>query len=253
MRRYWLQGEPLTTSEVDVGGDLYHHIRDVCRASIGDHFELIASDRAYEVEVFEIGRKSLKAKVVGERPLPPAPRPHIHLAISCPRWSKLDWIVEKSVELGVKSLHIFVSEYSFARTLKDIPPAKLRRWETLIQMATQQCGRGDLMELPAPSTLKDLIEEVNRKPKVLSLFAYEGEKRRTLKDSLKGGQREFEDIWLWVGSEGGFSALEVDTFKGLGIQPISLGRHVLRVETACLVLVSVIKYEFQGAEDGPNG
>lgn len=246
MRRYWIEKEKLDGNNFSIDGDLFHHLTDVCRLTIGDKFELLCGDhKAYLVEMKERTKRMAIAEVLEERAIKPLKEPYIRLAISIPKFQKLDTIVEKCVELGVKSVHPFVSEFSFVRKLDSALEDRVARWERISKAATQQSGRGDLMEIAKPTKFEDIIESINRNPNASGLFSYEGEARYDLKTAIAAiknkGPRE---VWIIVGSEGGFSKDEVDLLQKKGLDSVTMGDQVLRVETACLALVSVIKYEF---------
>ncbi len=245
MRRYWIDDHQLKDREVHFDGDLFHHIFDVCRQEKGSHFEVILKGKAYLVEVSQVEKKRAVAKIKEERQIPSLPKPHIHVVISIPRYQVMDAVVEKLVEIGVASVHPVFSEFSFVRSASSFPKQKLDRWQKIIVSATQQSGRGELMELNAPQDLTALAKTINRTSGQLCLFAYEGEADQNIRQFLKSAKTpNITDIWCIVGSEGGFSSTEVNQFKQLGFDPVTLGSQVLRVETACLTLVSVLKYEF---------
>ncbi|MCB9084869.1 MAG: 16S rRNA (uracil(1498)-N(3))-methyltransferase [Bdellovibrionaceae bacterium] len=246
MRRYWFDPTEKQGERIRLAGDLYHHVIDVCRQGEGSRFELLSEGgKAYFVELVQVAKKEAWAEIVEERQIPPLEKPHIHLAVSVPRFQRMDTIVEKSVELGVFELHPFVSDFSFVRSVDSRLTGKWPRWKKIIQGATQQSGRGDLMGLGEPQKLEDLLAEFNRRTKAVGLFPYEGEAPQHLRQALEPlkGQ-EAHEIWVFVGSEGGYSDREVQLFQSFGLQPVTLGSQVLRVETACLALVSILKYEW---------
>lgn len=253
MRRYWMPPETFTaTEEIQFHGNLFHHIFDVCRQDVGSHFEVLGyKDKAHLVEVTAVTKKSATAKVIETRTLPALPKPHLVLALSLSRYSVMDAVVEKAVEMGVTRIQPFYSEFSFIRKKDSLPTSKQERWEKIVISATQQTGRGDLMKIDGPVDLKDLKSKINQNPKAKGLFAYEGVSRFGLKEYLRtisSGDMENpingEEFWVFVGSEGGFSQTEVQLFKDWGLEPVTLGDQVLRVETACIALLAVLKYEF---------
>lgn len=249
--RRFLVAEPLVFPFV-VTGDLFHHVRDVCRFDVGERFELLTGDgRARLVEITRVGRKDLEVNFISERELPALPKPRIVLCLSIPKLPKVDWIIEKSVELGVHAVRPFVSEFSFLRKTGEISPNRLARWDKLADAAVRQSGRGQRMTIHSAVTLPDLLADFNRTPDVGGLFPYEGDAQIQLRGALSElKQKALEEIWIFVGSEGGFSRAEVDLFARNGLPPVSLGAQILRVETACLALVSVIKYEYEQFEYG---
>jgi 16S rRNA (uracil1498-N3)-methyltransferase len=245
MRRYWIEKDKLEGNNFSIDGDLFHHLTDVCRLTVGDKFELLCGNqKAYLVEMKERTKRMAIAEIIEEREIKALKEPYIRLAISIPKFQKLDTIVEKCVELGVKSVHPFVSEFSFVRKLEPNVMERVSRWERITKAATQQSGRGDLMEIAKPVKFEDIIDSINRNPNACGLFSYEGEASHDLKTAISAiKNKEPRELWVIVGSEGGFSKNEVDLLQKKGLDSVTMGDQVLRVETACLALVSVIKYE----------
>jgi len=256
MRRYWLDKDTLSGDVIEIEGEAFHHIFGVCRQEVGHHFEVLGKDsKALLVEVIEVSKKRARAKVIEERLVPPLPRPHLVLALSVCRFPVMEAVVEKAVELGVTRIQPFFSEFSFVRKQNSLPESKIERWNKIVVSATQQCGRGDLMTISEAIDFQDLGKAFNQVPHKLGLFAYEGASTFSIKDyvqSLKAQGNNSEtaallqdgEIWVFVGSEGGFSPTEVQQFKEWDLETVSLGAQVLRVETACITLLAVLKYEF---------
>lgn len=250
LRRFYIEKENLQGDQLKITGDLFHHIRDVCRFDSGSQFEVLLGDhQAHLIEVTEVTKRELFGRKLSTRQLPELKKPFVTLCLSVPKLPKVDWIIEKCVELGASEIRPFVSDYSFLRKESEISENRIARWEKLVQAATQQSGRGDLLKIGSPTTLNKLLEEFNRTKGAGGLFPYEGESQTGLPQALSElKSRQLEQLWVFVGSEGGFSLEEVQMFAQFGLNPVSMGEQILRVETACLALVSVIKYEL-GQED----
>lgn len=248
MRRYWVELSHIQENEVHFSGEIFHHIFDVCRQEKGSKFEVLTENaEAHFVEVLSVAKKNAVAKIIETRKLSGIKEPRIHLLMSVPRFPVLESILEKAVEMGVYDIHLFSSDYSFVKSKTMISDSKIDRWSKIIISATQQTGRGDLMKLYPLKTMGEVLSLINRDQGDLGLFAYEGEGVLNLKDFLtrhKTKKQDSKDIWIIVGAEGGFSHLEVSKLGELGFDPVTLGTQVLRVETACMTLVSVLKYEF---------
>lgn len=249
MRRYWIEKKDLFGDRVNFTGDSFHHIFDVCRQEVGSKFEVLSEDsKAYLVEVVNVSKKNAEARILEERNIPSLPEPHIHLALAVSRFPVMDAVVEKAVELGVKSIQPLFTEFSFVRTHNALSANKVERWDKIVRSATQQSGRGDLMQISAALNLDDFLSNFNQKSSVLGLFAYEGQSTLGVKAYLAQKKAELgtkpRDLWIFVGSEGGFSHAEVEKMRNLALHPVTLGSQVLRVETACMALVSVLKYDF---------
>lgn len=248
MRRYWIETKDIFQDSVNFQGDVFHHIFEVCRQGAGSKFEVLTEEsKAYFVEVTYLGKKNATATILEERIIPALPYPHIHVALSISRFPVMDSVMEKLVEMGVKSVQPFFSEFSFMRSDDKISANKFERWQKIVRSATQQSGRGDLMEIKDPVTFKKLPEIINLSANSMGLFAYEGDSALDIKTYVTEKQKEnskIENIWVIVGSEGGFSTQEVEKMTLLGLRPVTLGPQILRVETACMALVSALKYDF---------
>src|SRR5690606_487819 len=115
---------------------------------------------------------------------------------------------------------------------------KMDRWDKIVRSATQQSGRGDLMKIHAPITADKISGLINRNGGHAGLFAYEGSaipergiQTQSIKDYVTDMKtthpQGLTDIWMIVGSEGGFSVQEVQQFSDLGLHPVTLGSQVL--------------------------
>lgn len=257
MRRYWIDQSQIHSApnnpdvrEVIFKDDLFHHIFDVCRQDVGHHFEVLTDDsKAYLVEVITREKKQARAKILEERIIEKLPRPHIHLALSVPRYAVMDSVIERAVEMGVTSILPFYSDFSFIRKASNLPTGKQERWQKIVVSATQQSGRGERMKIHEPTDWSNAMQLINPSADRWCLFAYEGESVLNVNEYITAKKKSFaatpQDLWIIVGSEGGFSETEVAQMRQLGLDPVTLGSQILRVETACLTLVSILKYEFQ--------
>ena len=105
------------------------------------------TSKAYLVEVTNVQKKSAEARIIEIREIEPLAKPHIHIALSIPRYPVMDSTLERAVEMGVTSILPFVSSYSFIRKEKELPVGKTERWQKIVISATQQSGRGELMKV----------------------------------------------------------------------------------------------------------
>ena len=246
MRRFWLDSKlDEGQAEVMLEGDILHHVRDVCRMAPGAKFEVLTEDRkAYFVELVEVSRKTGRLRILEERLVPEIPGPPLTLYLSLPKFATFENVLEKSVELGVHKVQPFFSQYSFVKNASKLSPSRIQRWQKIVRSATQQSGRGDLMTVEAAKSLAEILEEFGEQKGVRGLFAYEGDSHRGIREELKSWEsgEEISEVAVFVGSEGGFSEAEVEVFRKSGLAPVSLGQQILRVETACVTLVGIVKY-----------
>lgn len=250
VRRYWIDQKKIDEDKGLIDGEVFHHIVDVCRQNLGSKFELLTDEsKAYFVEIVSMKKNAAQVQVIEVREIPLLARPHLVLNLSVPRFPVFEEVVEKCVELGVFEIQLFFSEHSFVRTQNKISSDKLERWNRIVKSSTQQTGRGDLMKIHPPLEFSEVLEKINQKPKNFCLFAYEGDPAsevpsRPIKDVLRQVQlSELDTLDLIVGSEGGFSTQEVKWLHQHAHHPVHFGTQILRVETACTALLSILKYE----------
>lgn len=247
MRRYWIEPTHKANDAIVIEGDIFHHIFDVCRQAIGSQFEVLVGDgKAYLVEVVEIKKKKAFAKIISSRNLDPVSRPHLHLYLSLSRWPVMDAVIEKSVEMGVVSVTPVICRHSFLNKVSEVSEARVERWKKIVLSATQQSGRGDLMQIRQATALQGALTDINQMPSKSCLFLYEGQAQVTVQKWLSQANKQVENVILFVGSEGGFAPEEVQQIQQFGHDPVTLGSQVLRVETACVVGLSILKYSVRG-------
>jgi len=250
MRRYWYPEAVGEQTHLVLEEELFHHICDVCRQGQGSKFELISPDGFSRlVEIEQLNKRQALLKILSTQKSKALKPPHIHLCISLPKLPTFESVLEKSVELGVAHIHPFISDFSFFKSAQKVSEDRMERWQRIVVSATQQSGRGELMQVHPVVNFENIVDQMHRAPASMCLFAYEGSTPLGLKSYLTRhlarpeGEASIQDVWLVVGSEGGFSDSEVFEMKSRKLEPVTMGDQVLRVETACISLVSVLKYE----------
>ncbi len=245
MRRYWIEPQNWNGNSLTIGGDSFHHIFKVCRTEEGERFEVLGGgNQVHLVQVLSVSKKEAQVNKISTRELAPLPLPELHLCLSVPRPQILPLILEKSVELGVHSVHLFYSDRSYFKANSGAG-LNWSKFNKVITQGLQQSGRSHKMALIEPVKLTEKLAEINRQAKVQCLFPFEGPSAVDLKEQILSIKKQSPDkVYFFVGSEGGFSESENRLMQEADIQPVSLGSQVLRVETACVVVTSILKYEF---------
>src|SRR4030067_2682186 len=169
----------------------------------------------------------------------------IHLVQAIPKGPKFDFIIQKTTELGINAITPVISERAVVRIEKERVEDKLRRWKKIALEAAQQSNRLDVPDISPPISYHDYMASFNKGD--LNLLLYEGEKKRGIKEVLKGcmeGKEGVKTIILLIGPEGGLSHEEVGKAVEVGFTPVSLGHLILRTETAPIAALSILQYEF---------
>jgi 16S rRNA (uracil1498-N3)-methyltransferase len=240
MARFYVPQPRLEKGLLKVEGEEVKHIRKVLRLTKGD--EIIVFDglgKEFEGTIVDEGLSSVVIRVKSvsssrrDSPL------EVILAQSLLKGEKMDYLIQKATELGVKEIIPFLSSRSVPRLEKSKSQKRHHRWERIAIEASKQCGRG---VVPRIEFLQDYSEMLPKaSPNALRLILWEREGIR-LKEILERS-KEKKKIFFVIGPEGGLSQGEVDEAKESGFIAVTLGRRILRAETASLCLLSILQYE----------
>lgn len=238
MHRFFIEED--YNGKMTLTGPVAHHIQDVLRMQVGEALELVCDNgviAAMRIESMLPG----KVNVVTEKILqePHESQVEVTLAQGLAKGDKMDLVVQKAVELGVSTIVPLALSHSVVRLTGDKAAKKQERWQKIALAAAQQSKRD---RVPVVTKVQSLTEVLQGDYDVV-LLAYEGETKTTLKDVLCG--QKFAKILVIIGPEGGLAEDEVQTALTAGARSISLGRRILRSETAGLVVLSCIFYEYE--------
>jgi 16S rRNA (uracil1498-N3)-methyltransferase len=225
-----LAAERLTITAAD-----HRYLARVLRVQPGDTVTLFdGAGNEVDARVAEVGRAETELVLGAARVQPRAAgEPLLVLLTAVPRGPRMDLLVEKTCELGVSRVVPVLTERSVARP----DDARRGRWEKIAREAARQCGRADVPEVRAPVTLAAALAASDLPSRRLMLWEGEGEGGAPLRARLEGR----EPVALLVGPEGGFAAAEVEAARHAGFETVTLGSRILRVETAAMVAVALVR------------
>lgn len=163
------------------------------------------------------------------------------LCMAYPKGDKLETVIQKAVELGADRIIPFESSRCIKRPKAEKVDKQLSRLQRIAEEAAKQCGRAKIPSVSLPLSYSDMLKEA--KEAEITLICYENEDGRTLKDALP--DRTPASISVIVGSEGGFSAEEVFAAVNAGAQSVSLGKRILRCETAPSFVLASISFKYE--------
>lgn len=236
MPRFFVTEKP-DDGRVTLSGENAHHISKVLRMVQGD--EIVLCDGAsmeYDCVIAEITREHVVCHVVRQGLSAAEPRVVTTLYMALPKGDKMDLIVQKSVELGVHTIVPYLAQNCVSRP-KD-PEKKVRRWQKIADEAAKQSGRGILTKVLPVISIEEAMACAAQAD--LALFPYENEEERMLRDVLE--HNEGKTISVLIGPEGGFLPEEAMLAAQSGLVSVSLGRRILRCETAPIVTLAAILY-----------
>jgi 16S rRNA (uracil1498-N3)-methyltransferase len=227
------------------------HIRDVLRMKPGD--TLLVSDGEaylYQVSIIRIDRAGVLCAVKDRQRLRLLLPPRVTLLQAIPKGSRMDWLVQKATEMGVHDIRPVYMQRSI-RILSQVKAAHWQgRWQRIATDAAKQCGRADVPHVGEPTALSGVLEGIS--PHAVKIFFDEEEKTRSIRD-LRRVAPNPDSVVLLVGPEGGASDGERESVAEQGFQSVSLGELTLRAETAGMLSVALVRYEWVKQAPGTAG
>ena len=240
-RRFFVEGEPLGPGERLVKGRRAGHLSRVLRLKVGDPVVLFdGSGREFPAEILEVRRQFVRLQVAEGAKVERESDLNLVLALGLPRPAIMDLIVQKVTELGVDEI-VPVDTARAQKWLKgERGASRQRRWERIAQEAARQSGRNRIPRILSLTDFDQVLEQ--RKDTGLKLICWEEEETGSLRQILAAKDRSRQACVL-IGPEGGFSGAEVEKATAAGFQGISLGRRILRTETAAIMVIGLLQYE----------
>lgn len=222
------------------------HISRVLRLGPGDRLEISdSSEFEYEAEILDIVSSAITLKILDKQKFAREPGTKVTLYQGIPKQGKMEIIIQKCVELGV---HAIVPVFT-ARTVVSEKlgfEKKSDRWNRVSAEAVKQCKRGIIPEIRKNLRFSEMIADFKEGGKYdLIIFPYEEEKERSIKDVLRGFSGVRKNIAFIIGPEGGFSEDEARAVIDAGGVSVSLGKTILRTETAGPSALAMIMYELE--------
>ena len=240
MRRFIVDQKIPVNSRQELRGEVVRHIATVLRLSEGDSF-ILADGKGNEAlaTIAAIGEKSLTVDLTPAPHGNPAESPlSITIYQALPKGDKLEEILQKCTELGVASLVFFTAARSISRLDESKISTKLTRWCKIAQEAARQSGRSLVPEVRYSS---EFIGDLGSDSSDLKLILWEDESRQRLKELLEG-EECISSVAVIVGPEGGLTMDEVEAARREGFTPVTLGKRILRTETAAPAISAILQF-----------
>ena len=244
MHTFYVPPPQIHTDTATITDSEQHHLRNVLRLTPGATIRIIdGQGNVYIAEVLDIGtnRKPSEARILTHE-FHASLLPTLTLFQGLPKNHKMELILQKATEIGVTQI---VPIYA-AHALQKPSQNRYERWHRVVISATKQCKRTWLPKLCEPQTFEASLTQLDQFSLCLFLNPHSGQESpvQHIREVLREVSRATA-IALFVGPEGGFSNQEVTTAIESGCVPVTLGRNILRTETAAITAVAAIAYEYQ--------
>jgi len=251
MHRFYLPPAECRGPLLTLTGRETRHALQVLRVRCGERVSVLdGAGRELHCEVRATDRKSVEVSVLEEVSMPPLPF-QLTLLQAIPKGKLIEEIIQKATELGTHRIVPIVSERAIARFDDHSASAKAAKWRLVAIEAVKQCGNAWLPQVDAPTALSQFLARQEKFE--LSLVAslqgdgcLAGEQIRHF--AARHGRMP-ASVSVWVGPEGDFTPAELEAIRTWGAMPITLGRFVLRCETAAVYCLSILSHELQLASN----
>ncbi len=243
MHRFFVPPEILRSDPVVLPPETSHQVANVLHMKEGQSITLLDNAGSeYITELVTVGNKVVLGRVVEIWPSVSEPATEITLYLAMTQREKFEWALQKSCEAGAAIFVPVISSRSLVQTITE-GRAKNERWQKILQEAAEQSGRGRIPTLLEPQRYGQALAHA-RQNSLVSLVAWEKEEKTSLKQALRK-IKPASKIGIFIGPEGGFAEDEIALACQVGAIPVSLGSRTLRMETAAVVMVSLILYQLE--------
>ena len=241
MYNFFVNDNEIEDSIIKITGENLKHIKNVLRMKSGEKIFVCNKQTAesYLTEIESIENDLIVCRIIEKNDSTESPI-KVTIYQGIPKSDKMEYIIQKAVELGVYRIVPTEMKYCIAK-IKD-EDKKINRWQAISEAAAKQSKRNIIPKVERMRTFKQLCEEI--KEYDLVILAYENSENINLKDILKE-QKKSKNMAIIIGPEGGISQEEAEELTNEGAKSVLIGKRILRTETASIAILSMLTYEFE--------
>ena len=248
MHHFFVTPECVNDENIIINGSDVNHIKNVLRMKQGE--ELLISDgqgKDYLCEIDSIDSDGVVARIIDGEFGGTELKTRFYLFQGLPKSDKMELIIQKAVELGCYEIIPVQTKRSIVKLDKKKEDSKLKRWNAISESAAKQSRRSIVPVVKQVMTYKEAMDYASEFD--VNIIPYENFKGMTETmqaiNKIKSGQ----NVGIFIGPEGGFEESEVDLAVSKGVERISLGKRILRTETAGMTILSVLMFKLEGEQD----
>ena len=246
MHHFFVLPQAVEGDKVTITGPDVNHIRNALRMRQGE--SLLISDgegNDYHCRISLVESGLVEARVIERRESRELPV-RLYLFQGLPKSDKMELIIQKAVELGVYEIIPVITKNAVVKLDAKKERSRLERWQAISESAAKQSGRSKIPKVEKVMLLKEALEMAEGLDRIL--IPYENQSGiDTMRKALEETGEDTRSIAVFIGPEGGFDESEILLAKEQGAVPVSLGRRILRTETAGLAILSLFMMKAEGA------
>ncbi|MDK2808498.1 MAG: rRNA (uracil1498-N3)-methyltransferase [Clostridiales bacterium] len=245
MHCFYVNKDQILEDRIKILGEDVNHIKNVLRKSLGE--QLLLCDKEglfYTVQIDTLDAREIWTRIQSIEAAKTELPTKIYLFQALPKKDKMELIIQKAVELGVYEVIPVASTFCVMKLEdKKKEQKKIERWQAISEAAAKQSGRGIIPSIHTPVSFKEAITMAGRLD--AAVIPYENaEGIKASKEAILNLSKKTA-VGIFIGPEGGFSTEEIELAKKASVDPITLGKRILRTETAGFTILSLLMFEIE--------
>lgn len=251
MPKFFIKSNQIEDNKITILGEDVNHIANVLRMKIGDKIQVCNVDSAenYSAELEVIEKNKIDCNVIEKIKSEAESSINLKIFQGIPKSDKMELIIQKSTELGVKEIIPVDMERCVSKIAGKDEKKKIDRWQKISEVAAKQCGRDIIPEIKNVIKIKQICDMIGNFD--MLIVPYERAEGYSFKDAIdeikNSDKKDNATIGIVIGPEGGFEQDEINMLSESGAKIVTLGKRILRTETVALAMSSVIMYELGGS------
>lgn len=244
MSKFFVKENQINNDKIHILGEDVNHIANVLRMKKEDEVQICNQETGenYITKIISFSKDEIECEIVKKIIETVESNVDITLFQGIPKFDKMELIIQKNTEVGVKKIVPVLMERTVVKLDEKTANKKIERWQKIAEVAAKQSMRDIIPEIENIIKLQDITKQDYD----VVLVAYENEEKNMLKQELKKLQgKDRYKIAIVIGPEGGISEKEIEILKNMGTSFVSLGKRILRTETAGIVMSGNIMYELE--------
>lgn len=241
MYHFFVSGEQIGEKKITITGSDVNHIKNVLRMAVGEQITVSSgADREYRCEILSLSEEEIEAGIMWIEVTGAELPSRIYLFQGLPKSDKMELIIQKAVELGAYEIIPMATRRAVVKLDKKKEESKRKRWQGIAESAAKQSKRMVIPQIAPVMNFREAVEYAKELDvKLIPYELAEGmEETRRFIESIVPGQ----SIAVFIGPEGGFAPEEIELARENGLSPVTLGKRILRTETAGMTVLSILMY-----------
>ena len=236
MPHFYVNPKDIKDKSFVIENEQFHYLSTVRRFSAGDEINIFDGlGNSYKARIDNIDRTTMKGTILSSKTFV-LPKIKVSLYTAIPKGERFDWLIEKAGEVGVSKI---VPVIYLRSVVKELSENKIERYKKISISASSQSWRADIMPVDKPVKFNEAAEKVSREKDTLNVLPWESEENKKIL-SLLNENKYVKNINIFIGPEGGFDKTEIDVALKNNFKTVTLGKNILRVETAAIVAASIL-------------